>query len=136
MVRQGDVVVPVHAEDFLHHITLAVHVNHVAGCQHDSLATLIGYELILQGLEHAGDVLMTYLLADERLNAVVVQLNALALDTLGVDFYSFSNYMATGELADKHSSTFEGIGRHLRIRFRRYGIPGLPGDPDDGGQRL
>ena len=50
----------------------------------DSFAALFAHELILEGLENAVDVIMSYLLAHKILDAFVVEPDALATNGIGI----------------------------------------------------
>ena len=115
MLRKSYVVVTVDAQDFLHHVAFAGDVHHVARRQDSTFRTFLGFEGIGKAFEYSVYVLVSQLLPDEGLNAVVVQFDSLALNLLRIALDYFPYHASACIFADQRGCALEGVDGYLRV---------------------
>ena len=115
VLGQLDVVVPVDAEDFFHHVALAGHVHHVGRGRHQGTIGLLLQELVIQAFQDLFNGFMADFLADEMLDALVVQLNLRPANLLGIYLTDLAHNLSAGHLLDKEGGAFGGVQGGLGV---------------------
>ena len=139
VLRELDVVIAIDAEDLLHHVALAVHVHHIGRRGDERAAGALLEEIVAQPGQDVLHRVVADRLAGETLDAVVVQLDLLALDGVGIGLADLAHDLAAGALLDEQDGALEGVDGNLRIRAalvaeRSVGLQGLAlGGLADGG---
>ena len=113
--RKVDVVVAVDPEDLLDHVALPRHIDHVGRSRDQGAPLPFLDEVIAQVTEYLLYRVVSDLLADELLDAVVVEVDDLLPDLYGIELLHAADNLASGKGADEKGCALAGIFTDCRV---------------------